>query len=76
MRRIIFVVVGGLALVTGFRVLAAPDCETVSFDGQGGRVALVVCHPDDTGVLPSTLVGLGLVVAGGAVVLTTVRRRR
>jgi len=73
-RRILFVVAGGLALLTGFRVLAEPDCNSVSFDGQGGRVASVVCSADDSGAVPAGLAGIGLIALGGGVVWLGLRR--
>lgn len=74
MRRIFFVVAGGLALLTGFRVLAEPNCNSVSFDGQGGRVASVVCSADDSGAVPAGLAGIGLIALGGGVVWLGLRR--
>lgn len=76
MRRLLFVVAGGFALLTGFRVLAEPDCNSVSFDGQGGRVATVVCSADDSGALPAGLAGIGLIVLGGGVIWFGLRRGR
>jgi len=73
-RRIFFVVAGGLALLTGFRVLAEPNCNSVSFDGQGGRVASVVCSADDSGAVPAGLAGIGLIALGGGVVWLGLRR--
>lgn len=74
MRRILFVVAGGLSLLTGFRVFAEPDCNSVSFDGQGGRVASVVCSADDSGAVPAGLAGIGLIALGGGVVWLGLRR--
>ena len=65
MRKLIAVIVAGVAIVNGFRILSADDCRTVSFDAVGGRrVSAVVCFADDSGVVPGWLVGLGLVVFG------------
>ena len=74
MRRIFFVVAGGLALLTGFRVLAETNCNSVSFDGKGGRVATVVCSADDSGAVPAGLAGIGLIALGGGVVWLGLRR--
>jgi len=74
MRRVLFVVAGGLALLTGFRVLAEPDCNSVSFDGQGSRIATVVCSADDSGALPAGLAGIGLIALGGGVIGLGLRR--
>jgi hypothetical protein len=75
MRRIVIVIAGGFALLTGFRILAEPDCNSVSFDGQGGRVATVVCSPDDSGALPAGLAGIGLIALGGGVIWFGVKKR-
>jgi len=74
MRRVLFVIAGGLALLTGFRVLAEPDCDSVSFDGQGGRIATVVCSADESGALPAGLAGIGLIALGGGVIWFGLRR--
>ena len=75
MRRLLLLVAGGLAIVTGFRVLTNPDCNTVSFDGQGGRIAVLVCAPDDSGALPGNATGAVMLVLGIAVAGTALRRR-
>lgn len=76
MRRVIIVAAGGFATLTGVRVLTSPDCDTVSFDGQGGRVAVLVCSADDSGVLPGAAAGMGLIVLGGAAIWFALRRLR
>jgi len=70
------VVAGGFSLLTGFRVLVEPDCSSVSFDGQGGRVAAVVCSADDSGALPAGPTGIGLIALGGGVIWFGLRRGR
>ena len=64
MAKLIGLVLGGVAIFNGFAVLAADDCQTVSFDGQGSRVAIAQCFADSSGALPGWLAGLGMVVVG------------
>lgn len=65
MRKLIAAVVAGFAVVNGFRILFASDCQSVSFDAVGGRrVSAVMCFADDSGVVPGWLAGVGLIVFG------------
>ena len=50
--------------------MAQTDCSSVSFDGQGGWVAAVVCSADDSGAIPAGPAGAGLIALGGAVYVT------
>ena len=64
MRKLIGLILGGVAALNGVALLAAEDCQTVSFDGQGSRVAIAQCFSDSSGALPGWLAGLGMVVVG------------
>lgn len=63
--RLLTLVASVVMAVNGLSLLGREDCETVSFDGQGGRVFTAVCHPDSSGAIPASLAGL-LLLAGGA----------
>lgn len=56
--------------------MAQTDSNSVSFDGQGGRVAAVVCSADDSGALPAGPAGAGLIALGGGVIWVGFRRVR
>lgn len=49
----------------GFSLIGRENCETVSFDAQGGRAFTLICYPDSTGAIPSSLASL-LLLSGGA----------
>ena len=64
MRKLIGLILGGVAAFNGVALLVAEDCETVSFDGQVSRVAIAQCFADSSGALPGWLAGAGMVVVG------------
>lgn len=64
MRKLIGLILGGVAAFNGVALLIAENCETVSFDGQGSRVAIAQCFADSSGTLPSWLAGVGMMVVG------------
>jgi hypothetical protein len=74
MRRIIGLAFGGFAVFNGLKVLAANNCESISFDGQGGRVAIAQCFADNSGALPAWLAGIGMILVGGIVGLLAIKR--
>ena len=63
-RKLIGLILGGVAAFNGVALLIAENCETVSFDGQGSRVAIAQCFADSSGALPSWLAGVGMMVVG------------
>ncbi len=75
MRKLVGLVIGGVIAFNGFSLLTANDCKTVSFDGQGGRVAVVQCFPDSSGAIPSWLAGLGMALVGVVVAILSLKRR-
>ena len=75
MRKLIGVVIGAVIAFNGFLLLTANDCETVSFDGQGGRVAVAQCFPDSSGAIPSWLAGLGMALVGVVIAVLSLKRR-
>lgn len=62
--RLVTLVASVVMAVNGLSLLGREDCETVSFDGQGGRVFRAVCYPDSSGAIPASLAGV-LLLAGG-----------
>ena len=74
MRRIIGIFLGGIAIFNGFAILFAENCRSVSFDGQGSRVAVAQCFADSSGAIPSWLAGIGMIVVGGFIGLFTLKR--
>jgi hypothetical protein len=58
----------------GFKVLSADNCESISFDGQGGRVAIAQCFADNSGVLPAWLAGIGMILVGVIVGFLAIKR--
>ena len=74
MGRIIGLILGGVAAFNGIASLAASDCERVSFDGQGSRVAVAQCFADSSGALPAWLAGVGMVLIGGAIAFIGFKR--
>ena len=74
MRRIIGLAFGGFAAFNGFKVLTADNCESISFDGQGGRVAIAQCFADNSGALPAWLAGIGMILVGGVIGLLAIKR--
>lgn len=55
MRKLVGLFLGGVAAFNGVSLLVAEDCETVSFDGRGSRVAIAQCFADSSGALPGCL---------------------
>ena len=51
-RKLIGLIRGGIAAFNGVALLVAEDCQTVSFDGQGSRVAIAECFTDSQGAQP------------------------
>jgi hypothetical protein len=74
MRRIVGLAFGGFAVFNGLKVLTADNCESISFDGQGGRVAIAQCFADNSGVLPAWLAGIGMILVGVIVGLLAIKR--
>ncbi len=74
MGRIIGLILGGVAAFNGIAILTASDCESVSFDGQGSRVAVVQCFADSSGALPAWLAGVGMLLVGGFIAFIGVNR--
>ena len=75
MGRIIGIILGIIAIVNGFGILADDECNTVSFGGRGGRVIVATCFSDSSGVMPGAVAGLGMIVLGAAVAYFSVKRR-
>jgi len=73
MRKLVGLFLGGVAAFNGVSLLVAEDCETVSFDGQGSRVAIAQCFADPSGALPGWLAGVGMVVVGVLIVTFSFR---
>lgn len=73
--KLLALIVAGFAVVTGIRILADSDCSSVSFDGQGGRVAVANCYADSSGALPGGIAGGGLILIGILVFLFILRLR-
>jgi hypothetical protein len=67
MGRVIGLILGGVAAFNGIAILTASECESVSFDGQGSRVAVAQCFADSSGALPAWLAGVGMVLLGVAI---------
>ncbi len=65
MRKWPLIVVGGFAAYSGLMLLTSSGCKSISFDGQGGRVASITCFETDEGALPAKPTGLALVLLGG-----------
>ena len=74
MRRLVGLAFGGFAVFNGLKVLTADNCESISFDGQGGRVAIAQCFADNSGVLPAWLAGIGMILVGAIVGLLAIKR--
>ena len=74
MGRIIGLILGGVAAFNGIAILAASDCESVSFDGQGSRVAVAQCFADSSGALPAWLAGVGMVLLGIVIGVVAIKR--
>lgn len=74
MGRIIGFILGCIAAFNGVAILTASECKSVSFDGQGGRVAVAQCFADSSGALPAWLAGLGMVVLGVVIGVVAIKR--
>ncbi len=74
MGRIVGLILGGLSAFNGIAILTASECESVSFDGQGSRVAVAQCFADSSGALPAWLAGFGMLLFGGFIVFIGVKR--
>ena len=73
MRKLVGLFLGGVAAFNGVSLLVAEDCETVSFDRRGSRVAIAQCFADSSGALPGWLAGVGMVVVGVLIVTFSFR---
>jgi hypothetical protein len=62
--RLLTLVSSVLMIVNGIGLFGREDCETISFDGQGGRAFTVDCYADSSGAIPASLAGV-LLLAGG-----------
>ena len=74
MGRIVGLILGGVAAFNGIAILVASDCESVSFDGQGSRVAVAQCFADSSGALPAWLAGVGMLLIGGFIAFIGIKR--
>lgn len=74
MGKIISMIFGSVAIFNGFAILGASNCQSVSFDGQGSRVAVAQCFADSSGVLPAWVAGMGMVLVGGSVIFIGIKR--
>lgn len=74
MGKIISIIFGSVAIFNGFAILGASNCQSVSFDGQGSRVAVAQCFADSSGVLPAWVAGMGMVLVGGFVIFIGIKR--
>ena len=74
MGRIIGLILGGVAAINGIAILIASDCESVSFDGQGSRVAVAQCFADSSGALPAWLAGVGMLLIGSFIAFIGIKR--
>jgi len=74
MRTFLFVVGALLFAYNGGGILLADNCDSVSFDGQGGRVATAVCYSDGSGALPAWLAGIGMLVIAALFAFIALRR--
>jgi hypothetical protein len=73
-RRLLGLAIAGFGAFTGIEILRAEDCQSVSFDGQGGRIAVAQCFADSSGALPAWLAGGGLIALGVLIGLALIRR--
>jgi hypothetical protein len=76
MRRILFGIGAVLFAINGLAVLVADDCNSVSFDGQGGRVMTAICSPDNAGALPSWIAAVGMLAIAVLFVRISIGNRR
>ena len=74
MGRIIGMIFGGISIFNGMAILTTSECESVSFDGQGGRVAVAQCFADSSGALPAWLAGVGMVLLGLVIGVVAIKR--
>lgn len=74
MRRLIGLVAAGFGIFTGFSIVRAEDCASVSFDSQGSRAAVAQCFADSSGAVPSWLAGYGLIALGLIIGIALIRR--
>ncbi len=72
-RKLIGLTLGGVAVFNGIAILVANDCKTVSFDGQGSRVAIAKCFTDSRGALPGWLAGTGIILVGVIITILSVK---
>lgn len=76
MRKFFPLVLGLVSILNGFAILGASNCQSVSFDGQGSRVAAAQCFADSRGALPAWMAGTGMVLIGCLVILMGIKRNR
>ena len=74
MGRIIGLILGGISAFNGIAILTASECGSVSFDGQGSRVAVAQCFADSSGALPAWLAGIGMVLLGVVIGVVAIKR--
>lgn len=74
MRRLIGLILGGITAFNGIAILTANECESVSFDGQGSRVAVAQCFADSSGALPAWFAGFGMLSIGGFIAFIGLKR--
>lgn len=72
-RKLVGLILGGVAVFNGIAIIAADNCETVSFAGQGSRVAIAQCFADSSGALPGWLAGLGMILVGVIIAIFSVK---
>ena len=74
MGKILFIIFGSVSIFNGIAILSASDCQSVSFDGQGSRVAAAQCFADSSGALPAWLAGVGMVLLGIVIGVVAIKR--
>ena len=74
MGRIIGLILGAVSAFNGIAILTASECESVSFDGRGSRVAVAQCFADSSGALPAWLAGVGMVLLGIVIAVVAIKR--
>lgn len=74
MGKIVYTIFGSFAIFGGFAILGASKCQSVSFDGQGSRVAIAQCFADSSGALPAWVAGMGMVLVGSFIIFIGIKR--
>lgn len=75
MQKVIGAILGLVAIINGFGILADSTCDSVSFGGRGGgRVMVATCFSDGSGALPGSVAGLGMIVLGGLIAFLSIKK--